>query len=290
MHAFFARQRLSALFDGELPREERAQVEALLAEDEALRSTYEGLCEGVALLRRVGPATAPEGLGLEVQAAKAERPRGRGPLIVAAIGVLGAVGLVVSVLPGDEQVDDDELAALHAEIAAAPIEVEAVPVEAPDEPEVEAPVEPPVEVPEAPVEVPAEAPPAPAPKASVEPPRASSVRTSSKKADRAPYQADWEQGTQLTRSRSVRLHASGRSVLFGLAELVEGHGGQVLRGTPVQLDAETAYGQLTLELPAHSLADFMAGVGTLGSLTSPPPHPADEGEETVELVVEVQFH
>ncbi len=282
MHAFFARQRLSALLDGELSPEERAQVEALLAEDEELRSTYEGMRESVSLLRRLGPAAAPEGFGAEVQAARAEKPSGRGPLWVAALGLVAAAGLVLLLLPGDEHSETgqtEELAELHAEIAAAPIEVATVeppPPEAPAEAPAEAPTEEPVE--------PVEAAPAPAPVAS----RPAAQTTP--RAERAPYQADWEQSSQLSRSRSVRMHATGGSVLFELAGLAAGHGGQVLRGTPVQLDTETAYGQLTVELPAASLPAFMAGLGTLGSLTSAPPHPAGEGEDLVELLVEVQYH
>ena len=61
MDTFFARNRLSAYLDGDLPSSEAREVEAALHRDAELRAEYEAMRAGVELLRAHGPIAAPEG-------------------------------------------------------------------------------------------------------------------------------------------------------------------------------------------------------------------------------------
>ncbi|GEM_PF-4380241 len=273
MHAFFVRQRLSALLDGELPAHERDAMLAALADDAELRRDYEAMRMAVALLGRVGPVPAPAALAEAVLVAQTERPaRPPWPLLLGGLTLLGAGVVFWPDAPRPSA--PDALEALHEEIAAAPIEVAVIEPEDP-EPEDPEPVDPEPVVAEPVVHEPVVVPPAPTPRP---------------KPEREAYQAAWERGSQLARVRSVRMHASRGDVLYELTALAAEHGGLVASGQARMLDSEQAYGQLTLTVPADRLEGFMAGLGDLGSLTSALPRPAEDGEETIEVVVEVQLH
>ena len=74
METFFARNRLSAYLDGDLPASEAREVEAALHRDSELRAEYEALRAGVELLRAHGPLTAPEGFAGRLQIRLAAEP------------------------------------------------------------------------------------------------------------------------------------------------------------------------------------------------------------------------
>ncbi len=61
MDTFFARNRLSAYLDGDLPSGEAREVEAAIQRDAALRAEYEELRGAVEFLRSNGPLEAPAG-------------------------------------------------------------------------------------------------------------------------------------------------------------------------------------------------------------------------------------
>lgn len=102
MDPWFARNRLSAYLDDALPPEERAEVEAQLAADPALRLELDQLRAAIALVREQGRVRAPEGFHDRVMARVAlERPPAANrPMAaprwrtIAAIGVAAAVLLV----------------------------------------------------------------------------------------------------------------------------------------------------------------------------------------------------
>jgi negative regulator of sigma E activity len=74
METFFARNRLSAYLDGDLPAAEAREVEAALHRDSELRAEYEALRAGVELLRAHGPLSAPEGFAGRLQIRLAAEP------------------------------------------------------------------------------------------------------------------------------------------------------------------------------------------------------------------------
>lgn len=74
MDAFFARNRLSAYLDGELPSGEAREVEAAMLRDPALRAEYDQLRAAVELLRTGGPMAAPEGFAGRLQVRLAAEP------------------------------------------------------------------------------------------------------------------------------------------------------------------------------------------------------------------------
>ena len=74
MDPFFARNRLSAYLDGELPSAEAREVEEALAESAELRAELASLSAAIALLRRGGPVPAPEGFAQRVEARIATEP------------------------------------------------------------------------------------------------------------------------------------------------------------------------------------------------------------------------
>ena len=74
MDTFFARNRLSAYLDGDLPSSEAREVEAALHRDAELRAEYEAMRAGVELLRAHGPIAAPEGFAGRLQIRLAAEP------------------------------------------------------------------------------------------------------------------------------------------------------------------------------------------------------------------------
>ena len=69
MDEFFARNRLSAFIDGELPDAEMVEVVNAIERYPALRSEYEDLLAAVRFMRRHGPSPAPHGFHLRVMRA-----------------------------------------------------------------------------------------------------------------------------------------------------------------------------------------------------------------------------
>ena len=61
MDSFFARNRLSAYLDGELPEPEASEVAAAIERDPDLKAEYENLRRSINLLRKAGPVKAPPG-------------------------------------------------------------------------------------------------------------------------------------------------------------------------------------------------------------------------------------
>jgi negative regulator of sigma E activity len=102
MDTFFARNRLSAYLDGDLPSSEAREVEAALHRDPELRAEFEAMRAGVELLRAHGPIAAPEGFASRLQVRLAAEPaptRWRGVLRrvrpeYAGIAAIAALALV----------------------------------------------------------------------------------------------------------------------------------------------------------------------------------------------------
>ena len=61
MDSFFAKNRLSAYLDGELPESEASEVAAAIDRDPELKAEYENLRRSINLLRKAGPVKAPPG-------------------------------------------------------------------------------------------------------------------------------------------------------------------------------------------------------------------------------------
>ncbi|MDP2308106.1 MAG: zf-HC2 domain-containing protein [Pseudomonadota bacterium] len=74
MDPFFARNRLSAYLDGELPTGEAREVEDALAQSAELRAELDGLRAAIALLRRGGPVPAPRDFARKLDARIAKEP------------------------------------------------------------------------------------------------------------------------------------------------------------------------------------------------------------------------
>ncbi len=74
MNEFFARNRLSAYLDGELPTAEAREVEAAVARNPELRAELHTLRAGIALLRAGGPLRAPDGFAERLQARLEREP------------------------------------------------------------------------------------------------------------------------------------------------------------------------------------------------------------------------
>lgn len=74
MDSFFARNRLSAYLDGDLPQDEARGVEAAMSRDPALRAEYEELRRAVDFLRTNGPIAAPEGFANRLHIRLAAEP------------------------------------------------------------------------------------------------------------------------------------------------------------------------------------------------------------------------
>lgn len=74
MDSFFARNRLSAYLDGDLPQDEARGVEAAMSRDPALRAEYEELRRAVDFLRTNGPVAAPEGFANRLHIRLAAEP------------------------------------------------------------------------------------------------------------------------------------------------------------------------------------------------------------------------
>ena len=68
MDPFFARNRLSALIDGDLSEEEEQELRAAVAADPALAAELAQMEEALGLLRDVGPTRAPAGFEARVMA------------------------------------------------------------------------------------------------------------------------------------------------------------------------------------------------------------------------------
>lgn len=74
MDPFFARNRLSAYLDGELPSGEAREVEDALAQSAELRAELEGLRAAISLLRQGGRVPAPKGFAQRLDARIAKEP------------------------------------------------------------------------------------------------------------------------------------------------------------------------------------------------------------------------
>jgi negative regulator of sigma E activity len=119
MDAFFARNRLSAYLDGDLPEAEAAEVAAALERDAELRGELEGMQEAVRLLRAVGSTRAPPGFEARVMA-RVEAEGGGGVVVrlrdfvrrlpVEALALAAAAAVVVIVIQGRPE-DSGERAA-----------------------------------------------------------------------------------------------------------------------------------------------------------------------------------
>lgn len=111
MDEFFARNRLSAYLDGELPPPEAREVETALDQSPALRAEYEALRGAVEALRVHGPVSAPAGFADRLDARLAGEPLTAGwrrylrrvRLDVAMLAAAAVVVLVVSSVPQSEE-------------------------------------------------------------------------------------------------------------------------------------------------------------------------------------------
>lgn len=77
MDVFFARNRLSAYIDGELPDAEMAEVANAIEEDPELKAEYTEMLRAVEFLRRKGPVSAPSTLHANVMRAVDDLPMPR---------------------------------------------------------------------------------------------------------------------------------------------------------------------------------------------------------------------
>jgi hypothetical protein len=78
MDEFFARNRLSAYLDGELPSAEAREVEDALAQSPTLRAELDDLRGTIALLRAGGPIAAPRGFAQRLEARLEREPNAAG--------------------------------------------------------------------------------------------------------------------------------------------------------------------------------------------------------------------
>ena len=119
MDPFFARNRLSAYIDGQLPEDEARAVASAIEQDPELRDEYEAMRAAVTLLRERGPVRAPSGFHDSIMAAVAQQPR-PGVVVqlrdymrqipVEAVALAAAALIVVVVLAGPGSGDPSTLA------------------------------------------------------------------------------------------------------------------------------------------------------------------------------------
>jgi hypothetical protein len=115
MDPFFARNRLSAYLDGELPSGEAREVEDALAQSPELRAELDGLRAAIALLRRGGPIPAPRDFARKLDARIAKEPLRVGwrrhvygfRMEVGMLAAAAAIVLVFAAQKPDEDVEAD---------------------------------------------------------------------------------------------------------------------------------------------------------------------------------------
>jgi hypothetical protein len=130
MDDFFARNRLSAYLDGELPISEAREVEAAIARSPALRAEYEQLRRVVEVLQTEGPIEAPASLDATLRRRLAAEPMPsrwrrilpRVPLEALALAAVALVALVVVTRSGPGHEPAAALPAPEPDpVAAAPV-------------------------------------------------------------------------------------------------------------------------------------------------------------------------
>ena len=278
MDAFFARNRLSALLDGDLDPAEEAELRAAMAADPALAAEWAALTDAVAALRASGPVRAPAGFEARVMA-EVQEAAGPGGVVVrlrAAVGrlpvealALAAAAAVVVVVIQGRPTDSGERAATEA---AATEAVVPAPVLQAAAPKAEKPAD-------APMSDPAQTPRPPDRRVDVGP-RAGAEAVA---APGGAYVPDWDQGDERQAEVAadgqpaevgtvvgLRLLVSDPNVPLHLVNMCEGVGGMVLdgRGRPVRAAALTAEDNFTtvqLVVPAAAAPDFARDLEALGA-------------------------
>ncbi len=243
MDSFFARNRLSAYLDGDLPQDEARGVEAAMSRDPALRAEYEELRRAVDFLRTNGPIAAPEGFANRLHIRLAAEPppsRLRSTLRRVRMDYVGiaAVAAVALLFVGTRHPDP-------ATPAPAPVIAAA---QAPGVPDTSSPA---AVAPGAAIDHEGGFAAIPSP---ASPPKPKSGASASP-AEREPFQADWERdppaadgslttgtsGQGATQSTAVptlyspapwryRVHAGGTNPLKDLMEVASSLGGRIVDG------------------------------------------------------------
>lgn len=249
MDTFFARNRLSAYLDGDLPSGEARDVEAALNRDPELRAEYEQLRGAVDFLRSNGPIAAPEGFANRLHIRIAAEPppsRLRSTLRrvrfdYVGIAAVAAMALIFVGTRHDDPVDASTAAPPTVAVAQAP----GLPEETSVEPDVKVPG-------------------APGPEAgfATTPPSSRSKPVASKSTsgtEREAFQAEWERdppaadgslttgttgsATQTTPVASLyspapwryRVHVGGTNPLKELMDVASSLGGRIVdaKGRPL---------------------------------------------------------
>ncbi|MFM2248725.1 MAG: hypothetical protein RL071_4800 [Pseudomonadota bacterium] len=282
MDPFFARNRLSALIDGDLSEEEEQELRAAVAADPALAAELAQIEEALGLLREVGPTRAPAGFEARVMS-EVNEGAGLGGVVVRlrafaqrlpveALALAAAAAVVVVVIQGRPE-DSGERAASAGAVpeAGAPPPLQAAAPKA--APAAEAPVE--------------AARPSPGPRDAV--PGAPRPR-SAPPAGGAPEEAyvpAWDREEDVgagavqpagaeagappaATAVALRMTVTDPDVPLHLVNLCESAGGMVLdsRGKSTQgaaLTAEDNYATLTFVLPAAAGPDFERKLKALGA-------------------------
>lgn len=130
MEEFFARNRLSAYLDGELPPAEARDVEQALEHNAELRAEYEALRRTIEVLRRGGPRPAPEGFAARLDARLRDEPMNVGwrrhlRRVRLDVVMLAAAAAVVLVVAGQKQ--DEPAAVPPTEAPPAAVDAAAAP-------------------------------------------------------------------------------------------------------------------------------------------------------------------
>jgi hypothetical protein len=292
----FARNRLSAYLDGELPPGERAAVKTALDEDPGLREELERLRGVRALLREEAEELAPADFAATLRARIAEeRPAGAwarlraglpawmrldAALIVTSLaGVLLLLGRATPTPP--EPPSPPTLpAAPEPLLPAPPVDPDAVAPELADLDAAAFTDKPPGTAPSLAIGTGGNGGRSAAPRApssGPRPPGRSPGIVPAKGEEREPYTPEWERtsGTVLAGSLvDYRLASTDEKALFRLEAAVKSLGGRLLtrEGKPIapyHLDPAERRA-LSVELPAYKLGDLRTRLAELGALDATP--------------------
>ncbi|MFZ5479686.1 MAG: anti-sigma factor family protein [Myxococcota bacterium] len=267
MDDFFARNRLSAYLDGELPSGEAKEVEAALARSPELREEYEQLRAAVDLLRRGGPIPAPAGFASRLEARLAKEPARKRwiPRVRVEVAMVAAAAVAVLVFAGRK-----------------PDEVAEAPAPAP-QPVASAPPEP------APSPAPS---PAPEPEVAAQPPattdgaleepkvaKKAAPKQRSSGVEKEAYAPEWEQadtttaspnalfGAPAMRFRLVPARETGLKELAGVAAALGGRltdeKGRPLAPYPMEAGESRV---VRIEVPAYNAAEVEQKLAELGTV------------------------
>ncbi|MBL8614921.1 MAG: hypothetical protein JNM72_04855 [Deltaproteobacteria bacterium] len=277
MDPFFARNRLSALIDGDLSEDEEQELRAVIAANPALAAELSQMEDALGLLREAAPVRAPAGFEARVMAEVNEGAGVGGVLVrlraftqrlpVEALALAAAAAVVVVVIQGRPEDGGERAASAEAapeQGAPPPLQAAAPKVTSP----AEAPVDPELPTPGARAPRPRGAP------AAQNPPEEAYVPAWDREADAGPGGVEPTGAAEAPGAAPVavamRMTVTDPDVPLHLVNLCEGLGGMVLdsRGKGTQgaaLTAEDNYAALTFVVPAAAGPDFERQLKALGA-------------------------